>query len=65
MQVKILKTDARLGVKAGEIYEAHGYSLDPSKVTLDARVPDGYDPCCNQYWHDVLVLEKTAKRVKP
>ena len=54
MRVQILKTDKRLGVKAGEVYEARRYLLDPDKVTLDRRVPDGYDPCCNQYLHEVL-----------
>lgn len=58
MRVKILKTDDRLGVKEGEIYEARRYWLDPEKITLDARIPDGYDPCCNQYSKDVLILPK-------
>ena len=54
MRVQILKTDERLGVKAGEVYEAHRYGLDPDKMTLDGRVPDGYDPSCNLYLHEVL-----------
>lgn len=65
MQVLILKTEQRLGVKAGEVYEASTYRYDPEKVSLDGRVPDGYDPGCNQYkssigvkirgsWHKVV-----------
>ncbi len=54
MRVKILETDDRLGVKAGEIYEAKRYWLDPQeKVTLLGREGDGYDPGCNQYIHEV------------
>lgn len=50
MKVKILETDERLGVIAGEIYEAERYRYDPQeKVTLLSREPDGYDPECNQY----------------
>lgn len=55
MQVKIINTDDRLGVKAGEIYEAKRYRFDPhEKVELMARVPDGYDPLCTQYLESVL-----------
>lgn len=51
--VRILKTDERLGVREGEEYAAVVYWLDPgAKVTLLRRIPDGYDPSCNQYWHD-------------
>lgn len=54
MKIKILKTDKRLGVKAGEIYKSQRYPLDPqSKVTLLGREPDGYDPSCNQYIFEV------------
>lgn len=54
MRVKVLESDERLGVSAGEIYDAQRYWLDPhDKVTLLAREPDGYDPCCNQYKHQV------------
>ena len=50
MQIMILTTDKRLGVKAGEIYEAKRYQYDPhEKYSLIARIPDGYDPSCNQY----------------
>jgi hypothetical protein len=46
----ILTTDKRLGVKAGEVYEARRYQYDPhEKYSLIARIPDGYDPSCNQY----------------
>lgn len=53
MKVRIIKTDERLGVKAGEIYEARRYRYDPDKVSLIGRVPDGYDPGCNQYLEEV------------
>lgn len=50
MQIMILTTDNRLGVKAGEVYEARRYQYDPhEKYSLIARIPDGYDPGCNQY----------------
>lgn len=55
MKVKILKTDTQLGVVKGEVYIAIPYWLDPSKVTLIERIPDGYDPCCNQYLSEVEV----------
>ena len=57
MHVRIKKTDDFTGVKAGEVYEACRYWLAPDgKVTLLARVPDGYDPCCNEYLDNVEVL---------
>ena len=56
MKVKILKTDQRLGIKKDEIYNAAIYSLDPSKVILYSRIPDGYDPCCNQYISEIEIL---------
>lgn len=57
MKVKILKDDERLGVKAGEVYEAEPYWLDPSeKVSLLSRIPDGYEPECNQYREAVEIL---------
>ena len=57
MQVKIIETDERLGVKEGEIYEAKRYRFDPhEKVELIGRIPDGYDPMCTQYIEGVLHL---------
>lgn len=51
--VRISKTDERLGVREGEEYAAIAYWLDPgAKVTLLRRIPDGYDPSCNQYSTD-------------
>lgn len=59
MFVRIKKADKRLGTKAGEVYEAARYWLDPmSKVTLIARVPDGYDPSCNEYIYNVEIITK-------
>ena len=51
--VRIAKTDERLGVREGEEYAAIVYWLDPgAKVSLLRRIPDGYDPSCNQYSTD-------------
>jgi len=63
MIVEILKTDKRLGVKAGQIYQAEKYWLDPDKVTLLRRLtkkerkPIGKEPLVNQYTSDVRVLQ--------
>ena len=56
MKVEILKTDERLGIKEGEVYKAVRYALDSSKVSLLERIPDGYEPECNQYLDEVKVL---------
>lgn len=58
MVVEVLTNDDRLGVKAGEQYRAISYWLEPgAKVSLLGRIPDGYDPECNQYVHDVNFIE--------
>ena len=54
MQVEILKTDKRLGIKAGERYEVTSYQDD--KFILESRIPDGYDPECTQYRYEVKVI---------
>lgn len=51
--VRIKSDDDHIGVKAGEEYIAQTYWLDPGKVTLLARVPDGHDPECNEYRSNV------------
>lgn len=57
MKVKILKTNDKLGIKENEIYEAEPYWLDPlDKITLLKRIPDGYNPSCNQYRYNVEIL---------
>lgn len=53
MRVKILQTDKRLGIKAGEIYQASIAGYDHSKFILDSREPDGHDPECAQYKTEV------------
>ena len=54
MRVKILETDNRLGIVKNEIYKAERYHLDPmGKISLLSREPDGYDPMCNQYIHEI------------
>lgn len=60
MKVRILKTDERLGIKAGEIYKAYRYRYDPEKVVLDSRVPDGYDPMCTQYLGCVEIVRDST-----
>lgn len=56
MKVMVLKTDERLGIKAGEVYEAQRYRYDFGKWTLLSRVLDGYDPSCNQYGNEIAFL---------
>lgn len=57
MRVRIKKTCEHTGIKEGEIYKAERYSGDPmSKVVLLSREPDGYDPCCTEYFYNVEVL---------
>ncbi|XKH58552.1 hypothetical protein LG293_15985 (plasmid) [Citricoccus nitrophenolicus] len=54
MVLEVLEDDDRFGVSAGEQYFAKTYWLDPgAKASLLARLGDGYDPSCNQYWHTV------------
>lgn len=60
--VEILHDDDRLGVKAGEQYQAVRYRYDDEKLTLVSRVPDGYDPCCNMYFHEVKIIPKHKTR---
>jgi hypothetical protein len=63
MVVEILKDDERFKIKAGQLFEAKRYWLDPtSKVTLLRRLtkkdrkPIGKDPECNQYLSNVRML---------
>lgn len=57
MKIMILHDDERIGVKAGEIYEAKRYKYDPhEKYDLIGRVPDGHDPECTQYISSVATL---------
>lgn len=58
MKVKNLKTEKRLGIKEGEIYEATTYPLDPAKVILVSRIPDGYEPLCTQYRDSVEIIKE-------
>lgn len=51
--VRVRADNERLSVHAGERYAAELYRLDPQKVTLLARIPDGNDPSCNHYWSEV------------
>lgn len=54
--VEILHDDERLGLRAGEQYVAQAYVLDPEKIVLIGRLPDGLNPQCSQYWTEVAWL---------
>lgn len=63
MIVEILKSDERIGIKRGQIYEAERYWLDPNdKVTLlrrhtkKDRKPIGKSPDCNEYLCNVRII---------
>ena len=52
--VELLKDEPRFKIKKGDRFKAICYWLDPQdKVTLLSRIGDGYDPECNEYWHNV------------
>ena len=54
MKVKIKEDDNQFELRKDDVYEAEMY--DDSKVSLIKRDPDGFDPQCNAYIHDVLFL---------
>ena len=63
MIIEILKHDERFKIKAGQLFEAVRYWVDPtSKVTLLRRLtkkdrkPIGKNPECNQYLSNVRIL---------
>lgn len=58
MQVKIKKTDERLGIKEGEVYLASCYPYDNNKYALEECVTSGYRPECFVYLHEVVILKK-------
>jgi len=58
MKIQVKKDDDRLGIKAGETYIAQSYGPDGEKITLLSRVPDGYNPYCNQYRGEVDILHE-------
>lgn len=63
MVVKILKTDKRLGVKAGELYSAEPYWLEPTcKVTLLKNLKTGKEGTCNQYWSEVEIVDGNRRK---
>ena len=59
--VEILHDDETLGIKSGELYYARRYPDDMGKVILVSRIPDGYDPSCTQYFHDVKIIPPRQK----
>lgn len=62
MTVELLITQERFGIKAGQLFSAEKYFLDPNKVTLKQRLnksgkPIGKPVMCNEYLHNVRILE--------
>lgn len=57
MIVEILKDDAQLDLKKGDRYYAVRYQHDDEKITLLSRVSDNYNPLCNQYLNEVLIVK--------
>jgi hypothetical protein len=55
VKVKIINSCEHTGVKAGEVYEAKRYHLDPGKYILERRIPDGHDPMCTEYAYNVAL----------
>ena len=58
MKIRVTRTDTRLGIKKNEIYDAITYPLDPGKVILTNRIPDGYEPMCTQYRDEIEILNE-------
>ena len=62
MNVEILKTDTRLGIRKGHHYKAEVYGGDPVKITLIQRITKstsklvGKKYKCNQYRSEVKIL---------
>lgn len=54
--VEIIHDDEALGIKSGELYNATRYPYDEGKIILVSRIPDGYDPSCTQYFHNVKII---------
>ena len=60
--VRIKRGDDRIGTKKGEVYKAVRYWLDPmGKVTLLERVPDGFNPNCNEYIYNIEIVKSSKK----
>ena len=57
MKVKIKKSDARVGIKRGDVYKARPYWLDSGKVVLLYR--NGREKC-TEYLENVTVLEEAT-----
>jgi len=57
MIVRIKKDDPDFEIKAGDVFLAKPYWLDPGdKVTLIKRLSDDFDPGCNAYRSQVEVV---------
>lgn len=53
-KVRLKEDQPRFNLKAGDELIVRPYWLDPdTKFTVEARVSDGYDPCCNVYRDEV------------
>jgi hypothetical protein len=61
MKGRIKKTDIRLGIKKGELYNIEPYLFDNDKIVLRDRLPDGYEPLCTQYRHEVEIIAESKE----
>lgn len=52
MVYRLKGNDPEFGLTAGDLLLVENYPYD-AKVSVLARIPDGYDPECNQYLGDV------------
>lgn len=50
---ELIANDYPFGMQAGDILACVPYDLDPEKLTVCFRVPDGYNPACNVYREQV------------
>lgn len=50
---RLREPDPAFGLCGGDLLECVPYLLDPDKLTVIRRVPDGYDPGCTVYRHQV------------
>lgn len=57
--VRFKEDDERFKIKKGDVFtaERHGYEPD-CKIVLLNRIPDGFDPSCSAYNHQVEIFNK-------
>ncbi len=67
IKVKIKNTCRHTGVTEGEIYYTKPYWLEPdTKAELVKRVSDDFEPMCNEYWSNLIILNEleTKKEIQ-